>query len=74
MLLKTELKKNKRDIETLENLIDETKCDLLKTFTDPDGDVVVDDIINVNGWRSIAKSKLDLDIQQDYKESASEMI
>ena len=74
MLLKTELKKNKRDIETLENLIDETKCDLLRTFPEPEGDVVIDDIINVNDWRNKTKSKLDLDIQQHYKESASEMI
>ena len=31
----TEPKKNKRDIETLENLIDDAKRDLIKTFTDP---------------------------------------
>ena len=36
MFLKTELKKNERDIEMLEYLIDETKRDLLKTFTEPD--------------------------------------
>ena len=35
---------------------------------------MVDDIINVNEWRNTTKNKLDLDIQQDYKESASEMI
>ena len=53
---------------------DETKRDLLKIFTEPDVDVVVDDIINKNDWRNKSKNKLDLDIQQDYKESSSEMI
>ena len=74
MFLKTELKKTERDIETLENLIDETKSDLLKAFTEPDGDAVVDDSINVNDWRIKTKNILELDIQQDYKETASEMI
>ena len=76
MFLKTELKKNKneRDIKTLENLIDETKQDSLKIFTEPDGEVVVDDIANVNDWGNKTKNKLDLDMQQLYKESASEMI
>ena len=35
---------------------------------------MADDIINVNDWRNRTKNKLDLDIQQGYKESASEMI
>ena len=74
MFLKTELKKTERDIETLQNLIDETKSDLLKAFTKPDGDAVVDDSINVNDWRNKTKNILELDIQQDYKETASEMI
>ena len=46
----------------------------MKTFTEPDSDVVVDDIINVNDWRNKTKNKLDIDIQQDYKGSANEMI
>ena len=60
MFLKTELKKNKRDIKTLENLIDETKRDLLKIFTEPDSDVEVDDIININNWGNKTKNKLDI--------------
>ena len=60
MFLKTELKKNKKDIKTLENLIDETKRDLLKIFTEPDSDVVVDDIININNWGNKTKNKLDI--------------
>ena len=60
MILKTELKKSKRDIKTLENLIDETKRDLLKIFTEPDSDVVVDDIININDWENKTKNKLDI--------------
>ena len=63
-----------RDVETLENLTAETKRDLIKTFTEPDGDIVVDNIINVNDWGNETKNKLDLDIEQVYKESASEMI
>ena len=61
-------------MKALENLIDETKRDLLKSFTEPDSDVVVHDIINVDDWRNKTKNRLDLDIQQDYKESANEMI
>ena len=64
MFLKTILKK----------IRDETKRDLLKFFTEPDVDVVVDNIINKNDWRNKTKNKLDLDIQQDYKESSSEII
>ena len=54
MLLKTELKKA-RDINMLENLIDQTKRDLSKTFNEPDSDAVVDDIINVNDWKNKTK-------------------
>ena len=61
-------------MKALENLIDETKRDLLKSFTEPDSDIVVHDIINVDDWRNKTKNRLDLDIQQDYKESANEMI
>ena len=61
MFLKTELKKNWRNTEILESLIDETKRDLLKTFTEPDGDVMVHDILNVNDWGNNTKNKLDLD-------------
>ena len=57
MFLKTELKKNKRDTKTSENLIDETKRDLLKIFTEPDSDVAVDDIININDWGNKTKKK-----------------
>ena len=67
MFLKTGLKKNERDIETFKNLIDETKRDLLKTFTEPDGDLVVHDILNVNDWGNKTKNKLDLDIHRTTK-------
>ena len=60
MFLKTELKKDERDIKTLENLTDETKRDLLKIFTEPESDVVVDDIININDWGNKTKNKLDI--------------
>ena len=60
MFLKTELKKDERDIKTLENLTDETKRDSLKIFTEPESDVVVDDIININDWGNKTKNKLDI--------------
>ena len=47
---------------------------MLKTFTAPGVDVVVDNNINVHDWGNKTKNRLDLDIQQDYKESGSEMI
>ena len=48
LFIGTEPKKNKRGIETLENVIDDAKRELIKTFTDPSDDVIVDDIIYVN--------------------------
>ena len=63
-----------RDVETLENLTAQTKRDLIKTFTKPDHDIVVDNIINVNDWGNKTKNELDLATEQVYKESASEMI
>ena len=75
MFIGTEPKKSKRDIETLENVIDDAKRDLIKKFTDPSDDVIVDDIINVNDWVNKAvNKKLDQDVQQNYNEVASEMI
>ena len=47
---------------------------MLKTFTAPGVDVVVDNNINVHDWGNKTKNRLDLDIQQNYKESGSEMI
>ena len=35
---------------------------------------MVDNNINVHDWGNKTKNRLDLDIQQDYKESGSEMI
>ena len=42
------MKKNERDVKALENLLDEAKRDIIKTFTEPSVDVIVDDIMNVN--------------------------
>ena len=49
MLIEPELKENERDFETLENLFDEAKRDLTKTFTDPSDGMIVDDM-NVKDW------------------------
>ena len=56
LFIETELKKNERDIETLENLFDEAKRNLIKTFTDPSDDMIVDNI-NVNDWVNKADKK-----------------
>ena len=60
----------------MENLIDETKRDLVKTLTDTSSEVIADDSINVNDWENKieVKNKLDLSMQQNYNESATEMI
>ena len=57
MFTETELKKNKRDFETLENLVDEVKHDLIKTFTNPSDGMMIDDVINVNDWVNKADEK-----------------
>ena len=51
------------------------KHDLIKTFTDASGGMIVDDVINVNDWVSKADNKkLDQDVQQNYNEIANEMM
>ena len=58
MFLKTELKnwERYRDVRKF-SWWDKTW--LIETFTEPDSDVVLDDIINVNDWRNKTKNKLD---------------
>ena len=72
MFLETRLKKNERDAKTLENLLDEAKRDIIETFTEPSGDVIVNDIINVNDWQSETENKNRL--EQSYSETVSKMI
>ena len=50
LLIETELKNNERDVETLENLINDAKLDLIKTFTSPSDGMKVDDVMNVKDW------------------------
>ena len=50
LLIETELKNTERDVETLVNLINDAKLDLLKTFTSPSDGMKVDDVINVKDW------------------------
>ena len=45
----TDLKKNKRGVETLKNLINDPNRDLIKTFTDASDCMILDDVINVIG-------------------------
>ena len=73
--IETELKKNERDVETLENLINDAKHDLMKTFTNPSNCMIVDDIINVNDWVNKSDNKkIDQDVHQNCNEIAGEMI
>ena len=66
------MKKNERDIKALENLLDEAKRDIIKTFTEPSGDVIVDDIMNVNDWERETENRNRL--EQSYSETISKMI
>ena len=50
LFIEIELKKNKRDYETLENLVDDAKRDLIKTFVDPRGGIIVASVKNVIDW------------------------
>ena len=72
MFLETQLKKNERDAEMLENLLDEAKRDIIETFSEPSVDVIVDDIINVNDWQCETENKNRL--EQSYGETVSKMI
>lgn len=49
------------------NLINDVKGDLVKTFTDPSDDMIVDNIINVNDWEinKADNQKIDQDVQQN---------
>ena len=47
---KKKVKKRSSNKKTLENLINDAKPNLMKTFTGPSNGMIVDDIINVNYW------------------------
>ena len=77
LLIETELKKNERGFETLENLVNDAKRDLIKIFIDPSDGMTVDNIINVNEWVDKAdekKQQLVQHTQQNYNEIAGKMI
>ena len=75
LFIETELIKNERDVETLENSIYDAKRDLIKTFTDPSDSMIFDNVINVNDWvNKTDNKKLDQNIRQNYNEIASEML
>lgn len=77
MLIKTELKRNERDFETLENMIDKANCKLIKTFTNPSNGMIFDDIINENDRANNEdnkKQQLDQNTQQNYNEISSEIL
>ena len=74
LFIETELKKNEREVEMLENLINDANRDLIKTFTNSSDDRILDDVINVNDWvNKTDNKKLDQNVQQNYNETASEM-
>ena len=76
MFVNTELKRNKRDFETLENIIDEANRDLIKTFTDSSDSIIVDEFLNVGDWVNKAdgkKQQLDQTTKQNYNEIARKM-
>ena len=57
LFIETELKKIERDFQTLENLVDEAKPDLIKTFTGPIDGMIVDDVISISDWLNKADKK-----------------
>ena len=74
LFIETELIKNERDVETLENSIYDAKRDLIKTFTDPSDSMIFGNVINVNDWvNKTDNKKLDQNVRQNYNEIASEM-
>ena len=46
--LETELKKEERDFETVNNLVEEATCKLIQTITNPDYEPIFNNIININ--------------------------
>ena len=77
MLIKTELKRNERVFETLENMIDKANCKLIKTFTNPSDGMIFDDIINEKdraNKEDNKKQQLDQNTQQNYNETSSKML
>ena len=74
LFIETELKKNERDVETLEKLINDANRDL-KRLTDPSNGMILDHVINVNDWvNKTDNKKLDQDVKQNYNKIASEII
>ena len=67
LFMETEVKKNERDVETLENLINNVNRDLIKIFIDLSDSMILDDAINVNDWvNKTDNEKLDQDVQRNY--------
>ena len=67
LFMETEVKKNERDVETLENLINDVNRDLIKIFIDLSDSMILDDAINVNDWvNKTDNEKLDQDVQRNY--------
>ena len=63
--------------ETLKNIADEAKRDLMKTFTSPNDGMLVHNIVNIDDWVNKAddnKQQLDQITQQKYNEFTSKMI
>ena len=82
LFLETELKKDERDFETVNNLVEEGTLELIQTITNFDYEPIFDNMINVNDWtdkikedQEIRKSKLDNKIwQQNFNAVADAMI
>ena len=75
LFIETELKKNERDVEVLENLINDANGGLIKTCTNPSDSMILDDVINVNDWvNKTDNKKLDQDVRQNYNEIVRAMI
>ena len=81
LFLETGLKKDKRDFETVNNLVEECTRELIQTITNPDYEPIFNNIINLNDWankikedQEIREPKLDRHMQQSFNVVADAMI
>ena len=81
LFLETELKKDERDFETGNNLVEEGTRQLIQTITNPDYEATFNDIININDWtnnikedQDLREPKLDRHTQQNFNAVVVAMI
>ena len=81
LFLEAELKKDERDFETVNNLVEKGTRELIQTITNPDHEPIFSNIINVNDGankikedQEIREPKLDRHTQQNFNAVSDAMI